>query len=1257
MRRNSFGILFAFLFLNILGMNFISNGQGTMMPLPSHGSVYTGNVRGYWFVAPTDFTITGLRVPSEAGTGIQSIQVMKITPAPIVVFPTMGTNFNTLYYTNTGANGTILPVSIFVAAGDTIGILGQAGTSNSYSSGSSPYSTVINGQTVSLGRFINQAPLNTGAATAYSTELTGSISRVEMYYVTDTCSGTPNAGAIPATMSVCPSQNFSISPAGATASSGMTWQWQSSPPGTNTWTNVTGATAASLSVTGGITAPIDYRYIVTCTISNLSDTSGVTAVSLNSPALCLCTPIYTSGCSIGSTINSVVTTNGNININNPNSGCASASGGTLGYTDYSATHTLQAVQGTTFDINVGISNYSGYPKVWIDYNQNGVFETSEIVAESLTLISTGSSLTAQVTIPITALPGSTRMRVRTVESTSSFDACNSQTYGEVEDYNVVIIAAQNCSGTVTAGTASGPATICAGTPLALLSTGASLPATNQTANWQSAPSPTGPWTNITGAMSSNYSLATGISSATSFRYWTHCSNSNSSDTSNVITVTITPPNQCYCTPGGTGSSYYISSFSTTGASQNVSITNSSLPSGGYNNNIATDTVTQVQSSAVNWSITGAGSGLTYGYSIWVDWNQNGTFETSEKVYGSTSYQSMASGTFTVPVTALAGFTRMRVGAHYSNSSGPAPCENTQYTQYEDFTFHVVALQNCAGTVNAGTITGPNSVCPTVSFNLNASGVTLPATGLAGNWQSAPSPTGPWSNISGATSSTLTVATGISTPTSYRYWIACSFSSSSDTSNVVSLTINPPNQCYCTPPPPSYSGLYWIESVSTTGSSTNISNLLTGASATGYADYTATQTVQVSPSDSFGFTVLSQNGASPGIKIWVDWNQNGAFDANEEMYSSTAGSSSSLNTYTGFITAPATALQGTTRMRIRNYSNPTPCGLLTYGEAEDYSVQVGPPCPINPIALGADTTICANDPITLDAGTQPAGATYAWSNGASTQTISVNTAGTYSVAVSDAGGICTKYDTITIAVNPAPTVNLGADTTLCNGGPYIANAGGTANYTYLWTPGGETTNTKTITTSGTYSVKVTNSLGCSASDTINVTIGELPSVTGITTTGASPTFNFSPNNPLNVTTYLWEFGDGDTATTQNASHTYPVLGSSKAYTVCLTVSNDCGEQQVCTNVTVTGNSIKDLNLNTDVLKLYPNPTAQTVTIDNNSGFRMKNIVITNVLGQQVMKIAVKSNKQVVDVSDLISGLYQVTIEFEEGTVNRKLEVIK
>ncbi len=55
----------------------------TMMPLPGFGSNYTSTqIRGYWFQAPTDFTIVGLRVPTDIGTTPQNIQIIRFNSGP-----------------------------------------------------------------------------------------------------------------------------------------------------------------------------------------------------------------------------------------------------------------------------------------------------------------------------------------------------------------------------------------------------------------------------------------------------------------------------------------------------------------------------------------------------------------------------------------------------------------------------------------------------------------------------------------------------------------------------------------------------------------------------------------------------------------------------------------------------------------------------------------------------------------------------------------------------------------------------------------------------------------------------------------------------------------------------------------------------------------------------------------------------------------------------------------------------------------------
>lgn len=151
----------------------------TMMPLPGYTSTFTGNCRGYYFTAPTCFTITGLQVPTDIGTGAQSIAVVRLQALP-PLFSATTNAFTILYLTQSNATPGIISVNIQVEQGDIIGILGQRGTSNSYAP--SNFATNIAGFPVTIARLGMQFPLPTNPPQQLWTEAAGSVSRVEMYY-------------------------------------------------------------------------------------------------------------------------------------------------------------------------------------------------------------------------------------------------------------------------------------------------------------------------------------------------------------------------------------------------------------------------------------------------------------------------------------------------------------------------------------------------------------------------------------------------------------------------------------------------------------------------------------------------------------------------------------------------------------------------------------------------------------------------------------------------------------------------------------------------------------------------------------------------------------------------------------------------------------------------------------------------------------------------------------------------------------------
>lgn len=137
-----------------------------------------------------------------------------------------------------------------------------------------------------------------------------------------------------------------------------------------------------------------------------------------------------------------------------------------------------------------------------------------------------------------------------------------------------------------------------------------------------------------------------------------------------------------------------------------------------------------------------------------------------------------------------------------------------------------------------------------------------------------------------------------------------------------------------------------------------------------------------------------------------------------------------------------------------------------------------------VSIGPDTTVCQS--YSVDAGNP--GSTYTWCNGATTQTTTLVNSGSCIVTVTDANG-CSANDIISVVINPAPVVNLGSDSAFCGTGTIDA---GNAGSSYLWNDN-TTSQTLTASTSGTYFVTVTDSLGCAANDTISVTINSNPVV--------------------------------------------------------------------------------------------------------------------------------------------------------------------
>jgi hypothetical protein len=153
-----------------------------------------------------------------------------------------------------------------------------------------------------------------------------------------------------------------------------------------------------------------------------------------------------------------------------------------------------------------------------------------------------------------------------------------------------------------------------------------------------------------------------------------------------------------------------------------------------------------------------------------------------------------------------------------------------------------------------------------------------------------------------------------------------------------------------------------------------------------------------------------------------------------------------------------------------------------------------------VDLGGDAVVCNGDTLILDAG--PGQSAYTWSTSATTQTIGVSAAGTYSVNVVSPQG-CSGGDTVTITTRTIPDPNLRTESNeqvICQNDSLLLIVN--SNYaSYLWS-NGSTGPTSLVFTGGIYSVTVTDTGGCSLTRTINIQFVPFP----------APNPNIMPGNP-------------------------------------------------------------------------------------------------------------------------------------------------
>jgi hypothetical protein len=300
--------------------------------------------------------------------------------------------------------------------------------------------------------------------------------------------------------------------------------------------------------------------------------------------------------------------------------------------------------------------------------------------------------------------------------------------------------------------------------------------------------------------------------------------------------------------------------------------------------------------------------------------------------------------------------------------------------------------------------------------------------------------------------------------------------------------------------------------------------------------------------------------------------------------------------------------------------------------------VSPYCEVE---LGPNVSICTNEMATLTAGGDQF-SQFAWSNGATTSSITVNTAGTYTVIATNDYG-CKSSDSKTVMTKTTPDVNLGTDKNACEG-QLVTLSSGYPGATTLWSTGA-TTPTISVTASGAYSVKVTLITGCSDTDTVQVTINPNP----VVDLGQDSTICEGQTLTLDAgnagATYYWSNG----ATTQTIT-----VGTSDLYEVTVTNSFGCtASGDVAVSVVVCPGTDEPA-LRT--VSVFPNPTSGALTVQfAELPSKTTHLTVVNTVGQTVLaKQQIADLNTSLDLSNLPKGLY--LLRLQSGTSVSSVRVV-
>ncbi|MBL4657971.1 MAG: PKD domain-containing protein [Flavobacteriales bacterium] len=214
--------------------------------------------------------------------------------------------------------------------------------------------------------------------------------------------------------------------------------------------------------------------------------------------------------------------------------------------------------------------------------------------------------------------------------------------------------------------------------------------------------------------------------------------------------------------------------------------------------------------------------------------------------------------------------------------------------------------------------------------------------------------------------------------------------------------------------------------------------------------------------------------------------------------------------------------------------------------------------------------------------------------------------------------------------------------------FAAGASNNPNATYSWDFGNATTGSGlsasvTYATGGNYNVCLTVTDSC-GSDTVCSMMDACSAPTDAAFTSSIDTLDvsFTSTGTANSNpTYAWDFGDGSTGTGATSSHTYADSGM---FTVCLTITDDCGTDSSCSSVTVAIPTGINDDLTIKGFNVYPNPASDFITVTIGSA-NVMDIQLYDLRGSLVLDVKHVSAGYKIARADYAKGGYLVKVTSE------------